>query len=153
LRRGEKLLVRDVAGSKFAARVVLACDEPSGVDLALLEITDPRFDEHLRPAGFVRVNRDSPAPVTGCWAVGFPRFGEAGPVLPTGSRKETWQVTGDMLPGTKRRSGLLSLQVTSAPQRLPASLSGSPWEGMSGGVVFTTNTDGGELALGVITTH
>ena len=83
----EQLLVRTIAGNVLAARVVLVCDEPSQVDLALLEITDPRFDEHLRPAGFVRVNRDSPVPVTGCWAVGFPRFGEAGPVLPEGSRQ------------------------------------------------------------------
>ena len=53
------------------ARVVLACDEPSGVDLALLEISDPRFDEHLPPVTFARVDRDSPAPVPGCWAVGL----------------------------------------------------------------------------------
>ena len=59
----EQLLVRTIAGSELAARVVLVCDEPSQVDLALLEISDPRFDEHLRPVGFARVNRDSPAPV------------------------------------------------------------------------------------------
>ena len=117
----EQLLVRTIEGNLLAARVMLVCDEPSQVDLALLEITDSRFDEHLRPAGFARVNRDSPAPVTACWAVGFPRFGEAGPVLPEGSRKETWQVTGDILPGTKQRAGLLSLQVPNPPRPLPAS--------------------------------
>ena len=149
----EQLLVRTIEGSEFAARVVLVCDEPSRVDLALLEISDPRFDEHLPPVTFARVNRDSPAPVPGCWAVGFPRFGEAGPVLPGGSRRETWQVRGDILPGGKLRAGLLSLQVTSTPQPLPASLAGSEWEGMSGAVVFATDAHDGEQAVGVISTH
>jgi WD40 repeat protein len=149
----EQLLVRTIAGSELAARVVLVCAEPSQVDLALLEISDPRFGEHLRLAGFARVDRDSPAPVPDCWAVGFPRFGEAGPVLSGGSRRETWQVGGEILPGGKLRAGLLALQVTSTPQPVPASLAGSAWEGMSGAVVFATDPDGGELALGVITTH
>jgi hypothetical protein len=133
--------------------VVLAADEMSGVDLALLEIGDLGFGENLQPVTFARVDRDSPAPVTGCWAVGFPRFGEAGPVLPGGSRRETWQVTGEILPGGKRRSGLLSLQVTSGPRALPTSLAGSEWEGMSGAVVFATDSHDGEPALGVVSTH
>ena len=63
----ERLLVRTIEGNLLAARVVLVCDEQSQVDLALLEISDPRFDEHLRPVGFAQVNRDSPAPVPHCW--------------------------------------------------------------------------------------
>ena len=149
----EQLLVRTIEGSELAAGVVLVCDEPSGVDLALLEISDPRFGDHLPPVTFARVDRDSPAPVPGCWAVGFPRFGEAGPVLPEGSRRETWQVRGEILPGGKLRAGLLALQVTSTPRPLPASLAGSAWEGMSGAVVFATDPDDGEQAVGVITTH
>ena len=147
-----QLLVRTVDGSEFTARVVLACDEPSQVDLALLEIGDLRFGEHLPPVTFARVDRDSPAPVPGCWAVGFPRFGEAGPVLPEGSRRETWQVRGDILPGTKLRAGLLGLQVSSNPEPL-VPLSGSAWAGMSGAVVFATGVPGGELAVGVVSTH
>ena len=58
-----------------------------------------------------------------------------------------------ILPGGKLRAGLLSLQVTSAPQPVPVSPGGSAWEGMSGAVVFTADPRGGELALGVITTH
>ena len=150
----EQLLVRTIEGSVLAARVVLVCDEPSRVDLALLEISDPRFGEHLPPVTFARINRDSPAPVAGCWAVGFPRFGEAGPVLPEGSRRETWQVSGHILPGGLRRAGLLSLQVTSTPRSLPASLAGSEWEGMSGAVVFAADAhDGEQAAVGVISTH
>lgn len=112
----EQLLVRTIEGRVLTARVVLVCDETSQVDLALLEISDPRFGEQLAPVAFARINRDNPAPVRGCWAVGFPRFGEAERVLPEGSRKETWQVVGDILPGTKRRAGLFSLQVTSTPR-------------------------------------
>ena len=145
-----QLLVRTVDGSEFATRVVLACDEPSGVDLALLEISDPLFGEHLPPVRFARVDRDSPAPVPGCWAVGFPRFSEADPVLPEGSRRETWQVRGDILPGAKLRAGLLALQVGSDPEPLPAR---SAWAGMSGAVVFAPDPDDGELAVGVISTH
>src|SRR5580700_3101690 len=149
-----QLLVRTIGGSEFAARVVLAGDESSRVDLALLEISDSRFGELLPPVGFARVDRDSAAPVPGCWAVGFPRFGEAGPVLAEGSRRETWHVRGDILPGGKLRSGLLSLQVTSTPQPLPASLAGSEWEGMSGAVVFAAGAnDGDQAAVGVISTH
>ena len=149
----EQLLVRTIEGSEFPAQVLLVCDEPSQVDLALLKISAPQFDETLPPILFVRVDRDSPAPMPGCWAVGFPRFGEAGPVLPGGSCRETWQVRGDILPGGKLRSGLLSLQVTSTPQTSPASLAASAWEGMSGAVVFATDPHDGDQAVGVVTTH
>jgi hypothetical protein len=147
----EKLLVRTITGGELAARVVLVCDELSRVDLALLKISDPLFGEHLPPVTFARVNRDSPMPVADCWAVGFPRFGAAGPVLPGGSDKETWHIRGEILPGGKRRAGLLSLQVTIAPQIRSI---GSAWEGMSGAVVFAADVNDGEpAAVGVISTH
>jgi WD40 repeat protein len=149
----EKLLVRTIQGNKLPAQVVLVCDEPCGVDLALLEISSPGFGDDLLPVTFVQVNRESPAPVPNCWAVGFPLFGEADPVLQGGSCRETWEVRGDILPGGKRRAGLLALQVTSTPQPLPTSEAGSRWEGMSGAVVFTTDPHGGEQAVGIITTH
>ncbi len=148
-----QLLVRTIGGSEFAAQVVLVSDEASQIDLALLEISDSRFDELLPPVSFARVNRDSAAPVSGCWAVGFPRFGEAGPVLTEGSRRETWHVRGDIFPGGKLRSGLLSLQVTSTPQPLPAPLAGSEWEGMSGAVVFAADSRDGDRVIGVVSTH
>jgi hypothetical protein len=149
----EQVLVRSVDGSEFPAQVLLVCDESSRVDLALLKISASQFSWTLPPIFFARIDRDSPAPMPGCWAVGFPRFGEAGPVLPSGSCRETWQVRGDILPGGKLRSGLLSLQVTSTPQTSPASLAGSAWEGMSGAVVFVTDPHDGDQAVGVVTTH
>ena len=146
----EQLLVRTIEGNMLAAGVVLVCDELSQVDLALLEISDPWSGEHLPPVTFARVNRNNPAPITGCWAVGFPRFGEAGPVLPGGSQRETWQVSGQILPGGKLRAGLLSLQVTSSPGD---SLTGSAWAGMSGAVVFAADAQGEQAAVGVISIH
>jgi hypothetical protein len=147
----EQLLVRTIGGSELAAAVVLVCDEVSQVDLALLEVSDPLFGEHLPPVTFAQVNRDSPMALEGCWAVGFPRFVEAGPVLPGGSGRDASHIRGEILPGGKRRAGLLSLQVTSTPR---AMLTGSAWEGMSGAVVFAADADDGEpAAVGVISTH
>jgi hypothetical protein len=48
---------------------------------------------------------------------------------------------------------LIGSQVTGSPQPLPASLAWSVWEGMSGTVVFATDSHDGEQAVGVITTH
>jgi hypothetical protein len=53
-------------------------------DKAKAENPDPGFDDHLSPVSFARVDRDSPAP--GCWAVGFSRFAEAGPVGPAAEK-------------------------------------------------------------------
>src|SRR5882757_5058983 len=46
----EQLLVRTFDGREFAARVVLACDEASKIDLALLEISDPGSMTTYRPS-------------------------------------------------------------------------------------------------------
>ena len=149
LAHGAQLLVRTIEGNELTARAVLVCDESSQVDLALLEISDPGFTGQFAPVTYARIDRDSPVPVSGCWAVGFPRFGEASHVLPQGSRRETWHVRGEILPGAKRRAGLLSLQITTPPQPIPAVLDGSPWAGMSGAVVFATDPHDGERAVGV----
>src|SRR5262245_20763961 len=60
--RDEQLLLRTIGG-RVAARVVLVCEERSRVDLALLEVSGLRFDSHLPPVSFARVNRESLAPV------------------------------------------------------------------------------------------
>ncbi|MGD0378057.1 MAG: hypothetical protein ABSB01_26220 [Streptosporangiaceae bacterium] len=152
---GGQLLIRTIAGAEFRARAVLVCADPPGTDLALLEIIDPAFGESVPPVLLGQVDRDSPVPLRDCWAVGFPRFGEAGrPVLSEGSRRETWHVTGEIAPGTKLRAGLLSLRVTSSPEPLPGALAGSPWAGMSGAVVFAADPlTGDQAAVGVISTH
>jgi hypothetical protein len=148
----EQLLVRTIAGELVPARVLLVGDEPSRIDLALLEISDPSFGEHLPPVRFAQINRDNPVPVANCWAVGFPRFDDGSLDLPGDRGRDTWQITGQIAPTSGlRRGGLLSLQVTSAPS---ATLTDSAWEGMSGGVVFAADADGGEQApIGVISAY
>ncbi|WP_322778715.1 serine protease, partial [Frankia sp. Cas4] len=150
----ERVLVRTVPGTEYAADVLLVCDRDSEIDLALLKIVDSDFTEVLPPAAFARVDRDSSATVEGCWAVGFPQFGEADPVLEEGSRRDTWHIHGHILPGGKLRAGLLALQVNDTPRPLPdGSLAGSEWQGMSGAVVFVSDLHVGELAVGVVVEH
>ena len=149
---GEQLLVRTMSGAEFTAGVMLVCDEASQVDLALLEVTDDDFHEHLTSIAFASVNRDSPVPLADCWAVGFPRLAESRSVLLDGSRSDSWHVHGTVLPGGKRRSGLLALEVTSTPRPLPGSPAGSPWDGMSGAAVFAAVPSGGR-AIGVVSVH
>jgi len=79
LRDDEQLLVRTIEGDLLPARVLLIGDEPSWADLALLELSDSRFGEHLPPVTFARVDRDNPAPVWGAGRWDFP--GSARPVL------------------------------------------------------------------------
>jgi hypothetical protein len=153
LEDGQQLLVRTVDGREFGASLLLVCDQSTQVDLALLEISDLLFTENLPAITFAQVNRDSPASVPACWAVGFPGFAEASPVLPGGSPRDTWAVRGEVLPGSKLRAGLLSLQVSSTPRSLPNSMEESEWAGMSGAVVFATDSEGRDYALGVISVH
>ena len=149
-----QLLVRTVAGGEFTARVLLVGDAPSSQDLALLEVTDPGFVDNAARVRFAQVDRDSAAAVTNCWAVGFPWFGETSPVLPEGSRRETWHVRGEIMPGGKLRAGLLAWEVSIHPRPLPdGSLAGSEWAGMSGAVVFATDPYAGDLAIGVVVEH
>ncbi|MDQ0939145.1 SUMF1/EgtB/PvdO family nonheme iron enzyme [Streptomyces sp. V1I1] len=144
----EQLLVRDIDGVEYMATALLVCDRSSDEDLALLVIDDPEVPD--TPAvSFAQVNRDSPEAVTGCWAVGFPRFGQAGQVLPEGSSRDTWHVHGEISPGGKQRAGRLALRVNDAPRPL----GDSAWEGMSGAVVFTGSPGGPQHAVGVVIEH
>ncbi|MFI1395799.1 SUMF1/EgtB/PvdO family nonheme iron enzyme [Streptomyces sp. NPDC020681] len=148
LSRDEKLLVRDINGSEYMAKVLLVCDRSSDEDLALLVIDDPAFPD-MSAVSFAQVNRDSPEAVTGCWAVGFPKFVEAGPVLPEGSPRDTWHVHGEIPPGGRQRAGTLALRVNDAP--LP--LRDSAWQGMSGAVAFAGSPGGPQHAVGVVIEH
>ena len=144
------ITVRDTDKVPHRARVVdgLAGD-PDTVDLALLELCDqtPELQAPLVAA----VDRDAPVPVPveGCWAVGYPLFQEVKSAA--GVMRETAQVWGMILPAEDLVSGLLSLQVTSAPRALPPqqeALGESQWSGMSGAAVLA-----GERLIGVVSEH
>ena len=124
--------------------------DPDTVDLALLELCD-QDAELLPPLPVAVVDRNSPvpAPVEGCWAVGYPLFQEVESAKNT--MRETAQVWGMILPAENLVSGLLSLQVTSTPPALPPpkeARAGSQWSGMSRAAVLV-----GERLLGVVSEH
>ena len=132
------------------ARVVdgLAGD-PDTVDLALLELRDEIAELPTPPVAAVDRDAPVPVPVEGCWAVGYPLFQEVESAA--GVVRETAQVWGMILPAENLVGGLLSLQVTSAPRRLPPrqeALGESQWSGMSGAAVLA-----GERLIGVVSEH
>jgi WD40 repeat protein len=124
-------------------------------DLALLGITDPPFAQEMAPVWFARVDRGSPEPVSGCWAVGFPRFKEKVESSRAGARlRDSAHLRGEILPGANLVSGLLELQVTATPRSLPAGGVGvSEWQGISGAVVFAADHRLGYCAVGVVVEH
>jgi hypothetical protein len=147
------VIVRDpdkVAYQAAADPVFTGDADGPGPDLALVEITGGWED--VPPMSLAAVDRNSPAgdPVERCHAVGYPKFMER--VRADGSRfRETADALGHVPVLSGLAGGLLSVQVSSAPEPLPparVALGDSPWSGMSGGPVVA----GGYL-LGVVTEH
>ena len=132
------------------ARVVDALvGDPDTVDLALLELCEEAAELSSPPVAAVDRDAPVPVPVEGCWAVGYPLFQEVRSAA--GVVRETAQVWGMILPAENLVSGLLSLQVTSAPRALPPrreTLGESQWSGMSGAAVLA-----GEQLIGVVSEH
>lgn len=132
----------------YDAEVLLRGDVEGGTDLALLTITDPAFVASPASVRFSQVDRSSPRLLENCWAVGFPVL----KVRPDrGGRRDTAQLDGTISPAANRESGELELRVTSTPQLVNAS--SSPWEGISGAVVFCPHPEHGDLAVGVVAAH
>jgi len=145
-----RITVRGPDKVPHPARVVdgLAGD-PDTMDLALLEICDEVAELPSPPVAVVDRDAPVPAPVEGCWAVGYPLFQEIESAA--GTVRETAQVWGMILPAENLVGGLLSLQVTSAPRALPPArevLGESQWSGMSGAAVLA-----GERLIGVVSEH
>lgn len=130
------------------------------VDLAVIELA-----EHvagIEPLGFARLDRTRVAEVTGCHAVGYPRWkrtdarytAQITGVVPTAENLAA-DAPGAPTEGAVRR-GLLTLvgQRNPAVPPIPAGQgalserSGSPWGGMSGAGIVV-----GGLVLGVIRAH
>lgn len=144
-----------VRGQDKVAREALAdpaftgdADGP-GPDLALIEVVDGIA---VPAMGLAAVVRDSPTgdPVERCHAIGYPAFMER-ETPDHGRFRETADALGQVPALSGLAGGLLSVQVSSAPQPLPPAhqvLRDSPWSGMSGAPVVA---DG--LLLGVVTEH
>jgi WD40 repeat protein len=121
-----------------------------GPDLALIEVIDGGVA--VPAMGLAAVERYSPAgdPVERCHVIGYPAFMER-EATDGGRFRETVDAVGHVPVLSGLAGGLLSVQVSSAPEPLPpaqVTLGDSPWSGMSGGPVVA---DG--LLLGVVTEH
>jgi tetratricopeptide (TPR) repeat protein len=121
-------------------------------DLALVFIEDDTID--LPPFKLAVVDRDSPTAtqVTGCRAVGYPKF--ATRRLPSGNEmRDTVEAPGLIPVLSQLKVGLLTLQVDKPPSPLPPDGQvlgdSSQWSGMSGAPVMTAD----EYLLGVVSEH
>jgi hypothetical protein len=124
-----------------------------GCDLAILEITDPAFDQRPEAVRFAKVDRAVSEDLEGCWAVGFPAFKEKAVAGTDRPLRDAVQLRGRIAPGSNRVSGFLELEVTATHCPLPDKIPGSEWEGISGTVVFVRHRRFGDLAVGVIVEH
>jgi tetratricopeptide (TPR) repeat protein len=145
------VLVRALDRREYPAKV-LAAGPPGGPDLAVLAVTGPGFAPVVPTVAFARVDRGSPVPLTGCWAVGYPGFNvhpAETPGLPP--LRDSVQADGVVPTGSHLRRGLLQLRTGATP--VPAPAGSSQWQGMSGAVVFAHDPVRGPLALGVVSEH
>ena len=124
------------------------------VDLALLRVDEP-FTNLVR-LGCARVDRSRIDRVSGCAAVGFPRWRKDGDRRRS-AQVEGWLPTAEGLESTADsglRAGWLTLvgdRIPGAPDIPVGTLSEtapSPWGGMSGAVVVA-----GDLVVGVVRSH
>ena len=149
-----ELLVRFAGAGEKTARVCRFPDgRPAmddGLDLALVEITGQV--PSCPPVGFARLDPDPPpgAPnVGGCWGIGFPWLQEKRRDHRAKPVRESRRLDGYLPAGEGMVEHLATLRVQDAPAGIPAGdLRGTPWEGISGTVVFA-----GYLAAGVILEH
>lgn len=140
---------KDIHDATVDSRFVGDPDGP-GPDLALIEMS--LATRGLPPIDLAVVDRDSSdaAPIERCHAVGYPSFTEHTSQAAAAVR-DTADAYGHVSVLSKLASGLLTLQVSSAPRPLPpadASLGKSEWSGMSGAPVVAEG-----CLLGVVIEH
>ena len=153
-------LVRMVNGSEHPA-VVRRRGEEIRLDLAVLELTGqdaPEFGEVVR---YAVVSQEQAERLERCTGLGFPRFKED----PTRPRPRSGtalrnieQLDGEIPTAAGALASLLTFRVTARPREHPlpsraGKFGGSPWQGISGTVVFARDEDFGERVVGVVTEH
>ncbi len=136
-----------VHGARLDSLLVGDSDGPRP-DLALLELIDAPYDFPPMPLAVVDRGSVDAEPVERCRTIGYPWFAERPD--PTTVR-DTADVYGHIPVLSKLVTGLLSLVVSQAPEKLPGehtALGESQWSGMSGAPVVA-----GGFLLGVVTEH
>jgi Trypsin-like peptidase domain len=138
-------------GGEFPAQVHVRSYDPE-VDLAILTVPGARA---LDPLRYGQVNRSVVARVDGCHALGFPRWKVSDGRI--AAQVDGYIPTAEGLPSGATAASFwapLALKVTGpaiADYPIPAGdleTADSPWAGMSGAVVFTS-----DVVLGVIRSH
>lgn len=148
-----RVIVRATGWERNAA-ILLRGDPDLGFDIALLDIDD---DVPLDggPAPVAVIDRTTAQRLDNCWAIGFPEFKER-PNRTTGrvSLRDSAHVEGFIPLGAGLASGHLDFQIFAPPRPLPSTrLAASPWQGMSGAVVFHRDETVGDCVVGVIAEH
>ena len=130
--------VRGEPGGLHAARVLWHRHDSDGIDLALLEVTDPSWvtPTWRHPVRFGQFVTGRPAQA--CEAVGFPH------VVATPERRDTHHAVGQLNPKSLVKAGLYAVEVSNPPSAPTAD--GSGWAGMSGAAVHCAG-----LLIGVVT--
>lgn len=140
-------------GRKFQVAAVVR-SETAEVDLAVLILTGPGHG--LGRMSYARVDRSQVSKVTGCVAVGFPRW-NASPGERPSAQVDGFVPTADGLVHLASRAfeeGLLTLVGDRIPGAPPIpegaldTMPRSPWGGMSGAVVVAC-----DLVIGVVRSH
>ncbi|MEU8127014.1 serine protease [Micromonospora sp. NPDC049049] len=140
-----EVLLNDAVGNEYTGHVAHLGDRrPPGTsiapDLAIVEIDDPAVD--ASPFPIAEIDRTGMGTLESVRIVGWPRFMDTADK--TG--RSTYSAVGTIEDMTRRREGLLRVDVSGSP---PANVEpGSPWQGFSGAPVFAD----GHL-VGVVTTH
>ncbi len=153
-------LVRTVDGSEHPA-VVRRRGEEVRLDLAVLELTGkdtPDFGEGVR---YAMVSREQAERLERCTGLGFPRFKEdtTRPRPQSGKAlRNIEQLDGEIPTAAGALASLLTFRVTARPREHPLpsgveEFGGSPWQGVSGTVVFARDESFGERVVGVVTEH
>jgi len=153
-------IVRMVDGTEHQAVVRLRGDEIR-LDLAVLELSGedaPDLGESIR---FAIVTQAQAELLERCTGLGFPRFKEdiTRPRPRSGKAlRNIEQLDGEIPTAAGSLANLLTFRVTARPREHPlptgaAEFGGSPWQGISGTVVFARDELFGERAVGVVTEH
>lgn len=154
-------LVRLVDGSEHAATVRLRGDEVL-LDLAVLELVGDDAPDVRGQVGYALVSQESAEVIGPCTGLGFPRYKEDETRQGPRSRKRLRnieQLDGEIPAAAGALAGLLTFRVTARPREQPPLPAGprrfadSPWQGISGTVVFVRGDAWGERAIGVVTEH
>ncbi len=153
-------LVRMVNGSEHPA-VIRRRGEEIRLDLAVLELTGKDAPDVGEGVRYAMVSQEQAERLERCTGLGFPRFKEdtTRPRLRSGKAlRNIEQLDGEIPTAGGALASLLTFRVTARPREYPLpsgveEFGGSPWQGVSGTVIFARDESFGERVVGVVTEH